>query len=414
MPITSLELRNIGPITDTSFEFDPGVNVLVGPNNSGKTTVLLALANILIPDVALPEKLVRSGAAFTADISGRRSGGTLPLPSRVKETAPYCDDLVKLGYRVFIPAIRLATDFRSEGPGDSPLVRSSALWSEDKRVIQKMVDLDYKSYRESRPAIRALLDLIADLASGITEGFSLAFAGIDEDEKGLFPRFKTPDGIVPMDVLSQGTQSLLQWCAQFVIGFAEYYDFPESLADKQGVLLVDEIDAHLHPSWQRRILPTLTKRFSRLQIICAAHSPMTLAGLCAGQIHLLRRTPTGGIWVTRNTVDILGWSADEIYSAFMDVDPTDLVTLNRLKRAQELRAITHPTESESRELDTLREEIRQGLSGGSVRKESEILAAELKRAAEAAAKSALGHNGQATRKTPAPKTPKAVGKRRRR
>ena len=58
-------------------------------------------------------------------------------------------------------------------------------------------------------------------------------------------------------------------------------------------MIVDEIDAHLHPSWQRRILPTLTRNFPNLQIFCSTHSPMMLAGLKAGQVQLLRRDENG-------------------------------------------------------------------------------------------------------------------------
>lgn len=424
MPITRLELRNIGPITNTSFEFDPRVNVLVGPNNSGKTTALVTLAQILLPDFRLPERLQRRNSAYVLKFPGRELSGQFFHGASVPEHQhDYTHDL---GYRAFVPATRLATDFHSKGPGESRIrpqgtiayvdpsadIPDDALWSDDKQIIQKIVDLDYRSYRESRPGIRALLNLIAALASEITEGFPMEFAGIGEDARGLYPKFNTPDGVVPMGFLSQGTQSLIQWCAQFVVGFAEFYKFPDTLEGLDGVLLIDEIDAHLHPGWQRRILPALTKRFPALQIICAAHSPMTIAGLHAGQIHLLRRDPEGGISVTRNTADVIGWSADEIYSTFLDVDPTDLVTLERRRRAQQLRAITHPTEAEKDELNTLREEIRQGLSGGSVREESEVLAGELKRAAETAAKGALQTNGRGAKRPAAAKGVKRASRRR--
>ncbi len=412
MPVTRLELHNIGPIADTAFEFDPRVNVLIGPNNSGKTTALLALAYLLVDGLRLPERLLTSQSWYKIEFDGGQA--------KAKFREGGLDDVEMrdaFGYRAYIPAMRLATNFHSEGPGQTRKqqgikpakvgqaedIQEKALWSDDKLLVQQMVDLDYRAYRESRPNIRELLNLSAALASEITEGFPLEFAGIGEDKIGLFPRFKTPDGIVPMGFLSQGTQSLIQWSAQLVIGFARYHAFPESFEDKKGVLLIDEIDAHLHPSWQRRVLPALTKKFPALQIVCAAHSPMTIAGLHAGQIQLLRRNSEGGISVSRNAADIIGWSADEIYSTFLDVDPTDMITLERRNRAQQLRAIAKPTQAEINELNVLREEIRQGLSGGSVRQESEVLAAELNRAANKAAKEALQTNGRARKRAVAAK-----------
>ena len=83
----------------------------------------------------------------------------------------------------------------------------------DETVIQQMVDLEFRSHLQDKPAIRELFNTIAELAAEITEGFEIKFAGIGEDKQGFFPQFRTPDGIVPLNVLSQGTQSLIQWIA---------------------------------------------------------------------------------------------------------------------------------------------------------------------------------------------------------
>ncbi|MCH7814292.1 MAG: AAA family ATPase, partial [Planctomycetes bacterium] len=59
MPISALRFTNLGPFDEVEFEFDPQVNVLVGPNNCGKSTVLLALADISVDPFSLPLKLIR-------------------------------------------------------------------------------------------------------------------------------------------------------------------------------------------------------------------------------------------------------------------------------------------------------------------------------------------------------------------
>ena len=140
-------------------------------------------------------------------------------------------------------------------------------------MIQMIIDLDYASYRRQQPAMRAIIEDVGTLASKITESFPIKFLGVGEDEEGLFPLFGTPDGEIPLNVLSQGTQSIMHCLAHFLFGYAEYYDFPPDLEEKPGILIIDEIDAHLHPSWQRRIIPTLTRHFPNLQIFCSTHSP---------------------------------------------------------------------------------------------------------------------------------------------
>ena len=113
--------------------------------------------------------------------------------------------------------------------------------------------------------MRNVVEKVTSLASEITDGFPIKFRGVEDDDGGLYPEFSTPDGDLPLNVLSQGTQSIIQCLAHFLFGYAEYYDFPPDLEEKPGILIIDEIDAHLHPSWQRRIIPTLTKHFPNLQ-----------------------------------------------------------------------------------------------------------------------------------------------------
>ena len=170
---------------------------------------------------------------------------------------------------------------------------------------------------------------------------------------------------MPLNTLSQGTQSIVQWLAHLMIGYAEYYDFPDDLSDKPGVLIIDEIDAHLHPSWQRRIIPTLTKRFPKLQIFCSTHSPLMLAGLKTGQVQLLRRDDDGRVTVSRNDDDIIGWSADEVLRHILDMpNTTDLETQERLNRLQELRFKDNRSPAEEAEFQELRHAINQDLVSG--------------------------------------------------
>ena len=146
---------------------------------------------------------------------------------------------------------------------------------------------------------------------------------------------------------------------------AEYYDYPEDMEHRQGILIVDEIDAHLHPSWQRRIIPALTEHFPNLQIFCSTHSPLMLAGLKAGQVQLLNRDDDGKVTVSRNERDIVAWSADEILRSFLNVpSPTDLETARNIERLQELEQIDGPTDEQARELERLQETVRRDMVGG--------------------------------------------------
>jgi predicted ATP-binding protein involved in virulence len=163
---------------------------------------------------------------------------------------------------------------------------------------------------------------------------------------------------MPLSILSQGTQGLLLWLTRFIIGYARHYEFPTNFANKPAILIIDEIDAHLHPSWQRRILPELTAEFPTLQIFCSTQSPLMLAGLGRGQVQLLKRAGPHRIVVSRNETDIRGWSADEIYTSFMEVEhPTDMKTDQQLDRLEELRSVRNLSVGQKQELTRLRKEV---------------------------------------------------------
>lgn len=63
------------------------------------------------------------------------------------------------------------------------------------------------------------------------------------------------------------------------------------------VILLDEIETHLHPGWQRQVLPAFQRMFPKAQIFVATHSPFVAASLNYGQVHILRRGESGSVQV---------------------------------------------------------------------------------------------------------------------
>ena len=127
------------------------------------------------------------------------------------------------------------------------------------------------------------------------------------------------------------------------------------------VLLVDEIENHLHPTWQRRIIPVLREYFPNAQIFATTHSPFVVAGLEAGQVHLFNRDESGVVRASTNTEDIIGWTADEILRAMMEVDdPTDDETARNAAELRKLRDEgTRVDEREEEERQSRMQELRK-------------------------------------------------------
>ena len=432
MEISSLYFTDVGPFEEITFDFDDQVNVFTGPNNSGKSTVLWVLGELLVYPFSIPLKFLRSDhASWKLRYSTTEQVQELlgDFPSQVELLQ---DMFAEIGYTCFIPAQRHSSGVRPTGTTlgsdiethvdanverlieERPTIsrdlgveelrqrvrggirlessvlrkRRNALLSyptlvSDEAVIQKIVDLDYAAYRRRQPAIRETIESVFSIASEIVQGFPMEFLNIVDDETtgSMYLQMKTSLGTVPLDTLSQGTQSLVQSLARCILGYAEFYDFPPDLQDKSGILIIDEIDAHLHPSWQRRVIPAITSHFPNLQIFCSTHSPLMLAGLREGQVHLLKLDEHGEITVSRNESDIVGWTADEILRNFLDVpNPTDIITAGRVTRLQELRRQEALSDSETQELEQLRQTVSRELLLGPREAQVELFEEELRKA----------------------------------
>ncbi len=168
------------------------------------------------------------------------------------------------------------------------------------------------------------------------------------DEVHRLPRldfatsFQTPDtdpnSPVNITLLSTGTQGLYLWILYVAIRIGFYYDFFGNWKDKPAILLIDEIENHLHPTWQRRVIPALLEYFPGLQIFATTHSPFVVAGLKQGQVHVLGRDDDGIVRVSTNERDVIGWTADEVLRNLMGVkDPTDDATAAAADELRELR-----------------------------------------------------------------------------
>jgi hypothetical protein len=135
---------------------------------------------------------------------------------------------------------------------------------------------------------------------------------------GVFPRpwveFKTPYGWIPLRQLGYGYQTLIAWRVDFASRMVERYpDSPDPLAEP-AVALVDEIDLHLHPKWQRQLIGHLTKHFPNTQFIATAHSPLIVQAAGDANLVLLRREGDHVV-IDKAVKAIRGWRIDQVLTS---------------------------------------------------------------------------------------------------
>jgi predicted ATP-binding protein involved in virulence len=171
--------------------------------------------------------------------------------------------------------------------------------------------------------------------------------------------FKTPYGWVPLRQLGYGYQTLIAWVVDFASRMVERYpDSPDPLAEP-AVALVDEIDLHLHPVWQRKLIGDLTERFPNTQFIATAHSPLVVQAAGDANIAVLRREGDHVV-IDNERGAVRGWRVDQILTS----DLYDLPTAwppefdGLLRRRKELLTKPKRTAAENRELAKLQKQIR--------------------------------------------------------
>ena len=99
------------------------------------------------------------------------------------------------------------------------------------------------------------------------------------------------EGLVPFNYLSDGYRNMVAMVADIAHRASRlnpHFD-SESAKKTQGIVLIDEIDLHLHPKWQRRVVDDLQEAFPNIQFVATTHSPFIIQSLKAVRLLILTK-----------------------------------------------------------------------------------------------------------------------------
>lgn len=172
-------------------------------------------------------------------------------------------------------------------------------------------------------------------------------------------RFHTEYGEVPLSRLSLGYQTLMAWVVDLAAQlFDRYPDSPDPLTEP-AVVLVDEVDLHLHPRWQRDLVGYLRERFPKVQFIVTAHSPLVVQASRDENLVVLRREGDHVV-IDNDPKVVAGWRADQLLTSDLfglpSARPPDEEAL--LRRRRELVEKRRRTPEEVAELAELDARVR--------------------------------------------------------
>ncbi len=165
---------------------------------------------------------------------------------------------------------------------------------------------------------------------------------------------------VPATWLSQGYQSTIAWIADIVGWFYFERQDPVPLAEMEGLVLIDEIDLHLHPKWQETLIPILKLVFPRLQFVVTTHSPMVLTGLKPEEIVILNQDEAGNVVPVQLTEVPALLTGSQIHDRYFGVRRVQAARLGAaVRRLGVLSNVDTGSldEEERQELESLRREL---------------------------------------------------------
>lgn len=123
-----------------------------------------------------------------------------------------------------------------------------------------------------------------------------------------------PDGWVPFSSLGLGYRTMTAWIVDFASRLFERYGALEDPLTGPAVCLVDEIDLHLHPRWQRDLIQRLSILFPNTQFIATAHSPLIVQAAPDANLVVLRRQ-TDGVVIDSAPRSVRQWRVDQILTS---------------------------------------------------------------------------------------------------
>lgn len=240
---------------------------------------------------------------------------------------------------------------KSSGRGRTHRFESiKTLFNADEKLVPLQSWAMEMDYRRGNKATKAIKDVLSDFLPDVT------FLKIDKEAKEMI--FKTKDGEVPLSGLSDGYQNVSAWVGDLLFRIFDAFDDYKDPLKTRGLLIIDEIDLHLHPVWQRRLYDFLSKKLPNFQIVATTHSPVTSQQADTNELFVLKRF-RGKISVNQFSADPSDFLVSQLLASELFGFDTDesLDTEKKKKRYIQLTQQKRRTKMQDEELKRLSSRI---------------------------------------------------------
>jgi predicted ATP-binding protein involved in virulence len=403
----TLQLKNFRCFRDVMLELHPRLTVIVADNGMGKTALLDALCGGLAELVHCAARLKRAPGLLANDVRKQADQNTpaelritvsdrgesvewslkrKPASSQMRRAPSAMKHMTALADRLARDsgdpetALPIVAYYRS-----TRLARDSyfgaIVWPKTDRLSGRL-----SGYREfARPlstaesfnkwferqwnAVRDLPATGTDVTQSALASLStvrqavaevlgpVAWTSIDWDPQLRAVAMEHRDGRrLPMSWLSSGIRSMVALTADLAHRCARLNPQMRSEAATltPGVVLIDEVDLHLHPAWQQPVVELLQRAFPQVQFVLTTHSPQVLSTVYSQSVRIVKHVDDQS-FIVRPTFQTRGVESADVLAAIMGVDP-----IPRVKEAEELqrfRALIEDGQTEQPEIAALRRHL---------------------------------------------------------
>ena len=204
---------------------------------------------------------------------------------------------------------------------ESKFDNSETLFNDDAKLVNAeewLLQLDYAASKESEIKDFAerkrnqVKEILIGLLPDVEE---IRFTTPTKENLKSSVEFKTPFGWVTIHQLSLGYKTMVAWMVDLAARMFERYPDSDNPLTEPAIVLVDEIDLHLHPKWQRKIFDYLSEKFPATQFIVTAHSPLIVQSAPKDANIVVLKKEGDHVVIDNNIQSVYNWRLDQIMSS---------------------------------------------------------------------------------------------------
>ena len=221
-----------------------------------------------------------------------------------------------------------------------------------------------KKHKIIRLRLQKLISLLVEILLDLNDLDDIeirgpVLPGLNEKESGVWIR--TPSGTVQLSQLSLGYQTVMAWIVDIAWRMINHYPDCKNPLREPAVVIVDEIDLHLHPKWQREIRKHLVGHFPRVQFITTAHSPLMAQDALDTNLAVVKNCSSQSV-IESNPAIVKTWRLDQVLTSdLFGVQSSRPVHIEKFmeRRARLVQQdkLTKSEQNELKDLDALVESL---------------------------------------------------------